>query len=162
MVRTANGDIGSPEEPPFQIRLGIFTSTGGPETIQATVDHSLPLNVVTSKCLKQLGFDDPFERPLPPDLSELAAEALRGPYGWCNLILYASVDHKSHSLDVGFVVVDDDDRHGLLLGREFKGVKLEPGVGIFPNYATPKSKGTLAHLYRCPPFSPFVTVLAGN
>jgi hypothetical protein len=127
-------------EPPFKINLSFFTSTGTAETINVTVDHSVPVNVVTNKCLKKLGFK-PFPHALPPDLSKLAAKALPGHCGWQKLNFYAT---RGLSRNIDFVIVGDDYRCDLLLGREFKGVQFKPGVGIYPNLLNPKSKGKLA------------------
>jgi hypothetical protein len=131
-------------EPPFLINLPYFTLTGGVETIEVTVDYSLSVNVVTNKCLKKLGFE-PLQHALPFHLSELAARELPEHCGWQRLTLYEAANH---SREINFLVVSDNYRCDMLLGREFKGVKLNSGVGVYPNYKNPKSKGTLTRAQR--------------
>jgi hypothetical protein len=130
-------------EPAFLIDLVFFTLTGF-QTIHGTVDYSVLVNVVTNKCLKELGFE-PLQHSLPPHLSELAAKELPGHRGWQRLNLYVSA---SYSREIDFLIVGDNYRCDLLLGREFKGVKLNSQAGIYPNFMIPKSKGTLTRAQR--------------
>src|SRR4051794_37017986 len=125
-------------EPPFLINLPFLTLTGAPKTIQVVVDYSVSVNVVTNKCLKELAFE-PLQHALPFQLSKLAAKELPEHSGWQRLTLYEA----SRSRDINFIV-SDNYHCKMLLGREFKGVKLNSRVGNYPNYKIPKSKGTLA------------------
>ena len=131
-------------EPPFLIDLTFFTLTGGFQTIHVTVDYSVLANVVTNKCLKELGFE-PLQHSLPSHLRKFAAKELPGHHGWQRLNLYVTA---SYSREIDFLVVGDDYRCDLLLGREFKGVKLNSQAGIYPNFMIPKSKGTLTRAQR--------------
>ena len=131
-------------EPPSLIDLVFFTLTGGFQTIHVTVDYSVLVNVVTNKCLKELGFE-PLQHALPFHLSKLAAKELPEHHGWQRLNLYVNA---SYSREIDFLVVDDDYRCDLLLGREFKGVKLNSRAGIWPNFVIPKRKGTLTRAQR--------------
>jgi hypothetical protein len=131
-------------EPPFLINLAFFTLTGGLQTIHVTVDYSVSVNVVTNKCLKELGFE-PLQLALPSHLSRLAAQELPEHCGWQRLNLHVSA---KYSREIHFLIVGDDYRCDLLLGREFKGVKLNSRAGIYPNFVIPKSKGTLTRARR--------------
>lgn len=138
-VPAANDDPGSPE-PPFQTDL-CCTIDRATVTIRVTVDHSVPVNVVTIKCLKGLG-RKPLRNPLPAELSDRAAMVLPGHRGWQQLTLYSPMGHRGLTRDVDLVVVDDDYPCDLLLGAEFKGVSFEPGGGLYPNHAKALDKGT--------------------
>jgi hypothetical protein len=131
-------------EPPFLINLAFFTLTGGLQTIHVTVDYSVSVNVVTNKCLKELGFE-PLQLALPSHLTRLAAQELPEHCGWQRLNLHVSA---KYSREIHFLIVGDDYRCDLLLGREFKGIKLNSRAGIYPNFVIPKSKGTLTRARR--------------
>lgn len=127
-------------EPPKQMDVGVLSFLGKSTIIQATVDHSVPLNVVTKKCLKKLGFQT-LRHDLPPNLSKLAAKALPGHCGWEQLTLCTPTGHRALSRDIDFLVVGDDYGCDMLLGRETKGINFKSGSGIYPNYLRPRSKG---------------------
>jgi hypothetical protein len=131
----ANGPV-----QPFQIDLGLSNNKGNFKPIHATVDHSHPVNVVTKKCLKGLGWE-PLKHGLPSELSRLAAEALLAPCGWQRLGLQNLGGADGLTRHVQFVVVGDDYHCDLLLGREFKGVKLEPRPGMYPIFKNPNNQG---------------------
>jgi hypothetical protein len=115
-------------EPPFLTDLAFFTPTGGLRTVRVTVDYSVLVNVVTNKCLKELGFE-PLQLALPSHL-RLAAKELPGQCGWQRLNLHVNT---KYSREIDFLVVGDDYRCDLLLGRELEGVKLDSRAGIYPN-----------------------------
>jgi hypothetical protein len=131
-------------ESPFLINLDFFTLAGDIQNVSVTVDYNALVNVVTSKQLKELGYE-PQQRALPPDLSQLAAKELPGHCGWQQLLLYVN-KHYSHEIQV--LIVSDDYRCDLLLGREFKEVEFNPGAGAYPNFTNPKGKGTLTRAQR--------------
>jgi hypothetical protein len=137
----ATNDANGPE-PPFQIDLGFSNRKGNFETIHVTVDYSQPVNVVTKKCLKKLGWK-PLKHALPSELSKLAAGALLAHCGWQRLGLCDLEGGGGLTRHIEFVVVGDDYHCDLLLGREFKGVKLKPRAGIYPVFKSPKDKGLL-------------------
>jgi serine/threonine protein kinase len=130
-------------EPPFLIDLGFFTLIGEVQNIRVTVDYSMLVNVVTNKCLKELGFE-PLQHALPSHLGNAAME-LPGHCGWQRLNLFVT---GYYSREIEFLVVSDDYGCDLLLGREFKEVKLNPRAGAYPNFAKPKDKGTLTRVQR--------------
>lgn len=134
---------------PFQMKLGVFDLLGECINTQVTINHSVPVNVVTRKLLKELGFKTP-RHDLPPELSKFAAEALPAHCGWEQLNICAPGGEKGASHEIQFVVVEDD-YYGcdLLLGRASKGINFKLGDGIYTNFRTPPlSKGTLAHARR--------------
>jgi hypothetical protein len=131
-------------ESPFLIRLDFFTLMGEVRNIRVTVDYSVLVNVMTNKCLKELGFE-PLQLELSSPLGKLAAKELPGHCGWRRLNLFVT---KNYSREIEFLIVSDDYHCDLLLGREFKGVELNPRAGAYPNIAKPKSKGTLTHQQR--------------
>jgi hypothetical protein len=137
----AADDANGPE-PAFQIDLGFLNKKGNFETIRVTVDYSQPVNVVTRKCLKGLDWK-PLKHALPSELSKLAAEALLAHCGWQRLGLYDLGGGRGLTRHIEFVVVGDDYHCDLLLGREFKGVKLKPRAGIYPIFKSPQDKGLL-------------------
>ena len=144
-------------EPPFQTDLGFCTITGKVEILPVTVDESMSVNVVTNKCLARLGFK-PLQRPMPPELNELASQAFPGHYGWQKLGLFAPSGHRGLSSDVDFLVVGDDYHCDLLLGCEFKRLTLKPRPGIYPNYSIQPGKGP--HINGTPPLLHFWVALA--
>jgi hypothetical protein len=131
-------------EPPFLIDLDFFTLMGEVQNIRVTVDYSVLVNVMTNKCLKELGFE-PLQLALSSPLGKLAAKELPGHCGWQRLNLVVT---KYYSREIEFLIVSDDYRCDLLLGREFKGVELNPRAGAYPNFKKPKSKGTLTRAQR--------------
>ena len=130
-------------EPPFLIDLGFYTLMGEVQSIRVTVDYSVLVNVVTNKCLKELGFE-PLQHALPSHLGTAAGE-LPGHCGWQRLNLYVT---QRYSRDIYFLVVRDDYRCDLLLGREFKEVELNSRAGAYPNFTKPEGKGTLTCAQR--------------
>jgi hypothetical protein len=147
--RVPTADDASGLEPPFQVYLSFFTILGDPQIIHVTVDYSLPVNVVTNKCLNELGFK-PLPQALPPNLSEPAANVLPGLCGWQKLCLHPTAGHGCLSRDIDFVVVGDDYHCDLLIGREFKGVEFKPRLGLYPNYTVPKRTGKLILRVKAP------------
>lgn len=131
-------------EPPFLIDLGFFTLMGEVQNIRVTVDYSALVNVVTNKCLNELGFE-PLHRALPSRLGKLAAKDLPEHCGWRRLNLYVN---EHYSREINFLVVGDDYRCDLLLGREFKEVELNSMAGAYPTFTKPKRKGTLTRAQR--------------
>jgi hypothetical protein len=131
-------------EPPFLIDLDFYTLMGEVQNIRVTVDYSVLVNVITNKCLKELGFE-PRQLALSSPLGKLAAKELPGHCGWQRLNLYVP---KRYSREIDFLIVSDDYRCDLLLGREFKEVELNPRAGAYPSFMKPKSKGTLIHAQR--------------
>jgi len=131
-------------EPPRLIDLDFFTLTGDIQNIDVTVDYNVLVNVVTNKQLKKLGFE-PLQRALPFYLGKLAAKELPEYCGWQRLSLYVT-PHYSREID--FLIVSDAYRCDLLLGREFKGVKLNSRAGVYPNFRILKGKGTLTRAQR--------------
>ena len=141
----AADDANGPELP-FQRELGVYTFLGEYRTIQVTVNHSVPVNVVRRKLLKELGFETP-RHDLPPELSKFAAEELPAHCGWEQLNICAPGAPEGESHEIQFVVVEDDDYDcDLLLGRASKGISFKLGDVIYTNFITPpQSKGMLAH-----------------
>jgi hypothetical protein len=131
-------------EPPFLIDLDFFTLMGEVKNIRVTVDYGVLVNVVTNKCLNELGFE-PLQRTLPSRLGKLAAKELPGHCGWQRLNLYVN---EHYSREINFLVVGDDYRCDLLLGREFKEVEHNSRAGAYPSFTKPKSKGTLTRAQR--------------
>jgi hypothetical protein len=116
-VPAANDDPGSPE-PPFQTDL-CCTADRATVMIRVTVDHSVPVNVVTIKCLKGLG-RKPLRYPLPAELSDRAAMVLPGHRGWQQLTLCSPMGHRGLTHNVDLVIVE----------------------GLYPNHAKALDKGT--------------------
>jgi len=131
-------------EPPFLIDLDFYTLMGEVQNIRVTVDYSVLVNVVTSKCLKELGFK-PLQLALSSHLGRLAAKELPGHCGWRRLNLYVT---ERYSREIDFLVASDDYRCDLLLGREFKEVELNLRAGAYPNFMKPKDRGTLTRGQR--------------
>jgi hypothetical protein len=132
-------------EPPFLINLHFFTMTGRVQEISVTVDYSVLVNVVTNKRLKKLGFE-PLQHALPSYLGKLTAKELPGHCGWRRLNLYVP---GRYSCEIDFLVVSDDYRCDLLLGRDFKRVQLNSRAGVYPNFfKNPADKGTVTRVQR--------------
>lgn len=126
---------------PGQVDLGFFTSTGCPQIIRVTVDHSKPVNLVTDRCVRSLGYE-PLTGPAPAALRELASSAIPASFAWQRLHLYRPWGHNGNARLTHFVVVGDHDLAcDILLGREFERVSFDPVQGIYPNYAGKRTPG---------------------
>ena len=126
---------------PSQVYLGFFTSQGCPQNIRVTIDHSKPVNLVTDRCVRRLGYE-PLTRPAPAALRELASTAFPANFAWQHLRLYTPRGHNGIARSTNFVVVGDHDLAcDMLLGREFEGTSFEPVDGIYPLYPDRRTPG---------------------
>ena len=138
----ANDDGNGPAPGSGQVYLGFFTSKGRPQNICVTIDHSKPVNLVTDRCVRRLGYE-PLTDPAPPAaLRELASTAFPANFAWQQLHPYTPRGHNGTMRSTNFVVVGDHDLAcDMLLGREFEGVSFDPVDGIYPNYPGKRTPG---------------------